>query len=276
MLYDGFMVDKLSLCSIPIRLVTVTDAVIATATAFFYRHEEQPWLITNWHNVTGIHPTERIRIDDTSPTSIHLAIPKKEEAATRWKWGRMDLYNQESKPNWLVHPTFREEVDVIAIKVDTDETMGIPIECINDISFDSIKPRVADQVFILGFPHNLKSAGQLPLWKNGTIASEPDADIDGLPMFYVDAATRSGMSGSPVIIRRNGVHGLNDGLPTAETIIGEAQILCGIYSGRIYAKDLLDAQIGIVWKEKIIEEIIIGKKYDTLYYPHESFPIEAT
>jgi hypothetical protein len=39
-----------------------------------------------------------------------------------------------------------------------------------------------------------------PAWTRGSIASEPDLPVDGLPLMLIDARTRHGQSGSPVIL----------------------------------------------------------------------------
>lgn len=266
--------DPLSYTSIPIKMRTVTDEVIACATAFFYRHGDKTYLITNWHNVTGLHPKTKERIDLTSPVALSLALVHASENAISWSWGNLNLYDSGNRPEWFVHPVHRENVDVVALEVELDGDVGQVkgFKCVNDIEFDDINPRVADDVFILGFPNNLSSGGRFPLWKKGSIASEPDIDVGDAPKFYVDAATRKGMSGSPVIIRRIGVHNVQDGIFNDDSSIGEAQVFGGVYSGRIQADDLLAAQIGIVWKPSVIEEIIEGRQRERLYYPEASFP----
>jgi hypothetical protein len=115
---------------------------------------------------------------------------------------------------------------------------------------------VGDDVFVLGFPLGLHGGGPFPIWKRASIASEPEIDLDGLPKLLIDTATRKGMSGSPVIAVRRGLtnprgtSGFSDA-----TIIGMAETFLGIYSGRV-DDDPLGAQIGIVWKASVVEEII--------------------
>jgi hypothetical protein len=67
------------------------------------------------------------------------------------------------------------------------------------------------------------------------------------------------MSGSPVVAIRRGL--INPRGATSlvdESVIGTAETFIGIYSGRI-DDDLLGAQIGIVWKASVLNEIISGK-----------------
>ncbi|MCF6348609.1 MAG: hypothetical protein L3J20_09970 [Flavobacteriaceae bacterium] len=79
-----------------------------------------------------------------------------------------------------------------------------------------------------------------------------------MPKIFVDTASRPGMSGSPVIFKRSGIHGIIDGKLKLDTVIGVIQGFVGIYSGRILGKNELEAQLGIVWKKQVIDEIIDG------------------
>lgn len=99
-----------------------------------------------------------------------------------------------------------------------------------------------------------------PVWKRGSIASEPHLASITTDYFIVDTASRPGMSGAPVIRRSWGFHILDDGnnlggVPFATRFVG-------IYSGRLHTDDPGDAQIGMVWPGRIIEEIIAGRTRD--------------
>jgi hypothetical protein len=263
--------DRLSLRAIPITIKAPTGATLAVATAFFYRYKKKVYLVTNWHNFTGIHPDTRLRIDATSPSSITFPHRQIKETGVFTQTVELQLYTDE-KPEWYIHPHLHEEVDVVVIEIDplneTDTFL-----CINDIDFDTIPYKVADDVFILGFPLAIHGGHNFPIWKRGSIASEPEINIGQKPIIYIDSATRRGMSGSPVFARRDGIHNLNeDGTPKSDTLIGQIQMFVGVYSGRlIEGDDLLSAQLGIVWKAETIEQIINGKVKDTPYYPNENF-----
>lgn len=92
------------------------------------------------------------------------------------------LYDKEGNERWIEHPAGRN-VDVVAIPITKD---------------DQIK--LFALVSIIGFPLGLSSTGW-PIWKTGHIASDPLVDVDGRRGFLIDATTREGMSGSPVILR---------------------------------------------------------------------------
>ncbi len=177
----------------------------------------------------------------------------------------IDLYDDDNyeKPKWFVHPTHDYNVDVIAIPFANRCEIPplVRIFPINEYEFDNdFEIEVSDDVFILGYPFDLTGGKELPIWKRGTISTEPILDLDNLPKFLVDTATRSGMSGSPVIMQRNGFHRLNDKEVTSKDILGRIRLFAGIYSGRIGAENNFETQLGIVWKQIVIEEIINGQK----------------
>ena len=251
------------------------DTILANATGSLFKEQDHYFLITNWHNVTGFNPETNKRLDKASPLSliIHFPVKKGGEdsqlALLGWQPRVYPLYDSAQKPQWYIHPQHGNKVDVVALAIGINDT-DFMIEAINDnkIEFDNIEPEVGDDVFIIGFPHNYNSGGKLPIWKRGSIASEPQIDLDKLPKMLVDTASRPGMSGSPVIYRRTGIHKTVNGELGPDSIIGTIQGFCGIYSGRLQAKDALDTQLGIVWKKRVIDEIIQAKsKDDGGYYP---------
>ena len=72
---------------------------------------------------------------------------------------------------------------------------------------------------------------------------------------YIDTASAKGMSGSPVIRRTTGGATENGAF---SMFSGPASRFIGIYSGRLTTGNSVDAQLGMVWKSRVIEEIING------------------
>ena len=108
-------------------------------------------------------------------------------------------------------------------------------------------------VSVIGYPLGLTSGDYLPIWKTGHIASDPDIDFQqGSPAFLIDATTKGGMSGSPVVMRltnfltKSGLYRMDTDMSTR---------FLGIYSGRI--QELSD--IGKVWRPFVIKEILENK-----------------
>jgi hypothetical protein len=114
---------------------------------------------------------------------------------------------------------------------------------------------MGSDAFILGYPFGI-SLGTFPIWKRGSIATEPDlAGAAGNPHFFLlDTASRPGMSGSPVILRTVSAAAMERGNLTLST--GTNTRLIGVYSGRLPANEPLDAQLGMVWPISLAEEIV--------------------
>lgn len=244
------------------------DQEIAVGTAFHYRHVEKQYLITNWHNATGREPKSN------KPKSPKLAIPDKfklglpyrvEDDGNRvvlaWKDCMFDLYEDgdHGKPKWMEHPVHGSAVDVVAIGVTGVEKTALQFA--NSVCDSKQVPRLRAgmDVFTLGYPRGLTGGGKFPIWKRGSIATEPDIDVESLPLVYIDTATREGMSGAPVFASESGTW-----LPEGKTgkndmVFGVGRRFLGVYSGRI-GEDSFLAQLGMVWKERAIIEIIEGNK----------------
>lgn len=261
------MIDEKSLTSLPIKTFSETEVLLATYTAFIYEYDSAYYLITNWHNLTGKNcdTLEPINNNLTIPTKIEVPFPLKSQSKITWKHSIFDILDLDNgmSPRWFIHPRYGFSVDVIALKIDIPPNIS-SVYPINKIDFDDFNLVISDEIFILGFPYrNLGGHGQLPIWKKGSVATEPGANIDGKPKILVDTASRPGMSGSPVIFKRYGYHARSSTL-SSDDIFGTITGFVGVYSGRLPSKDTFDAQLGIVWKKEVIEEIIVGKKLDEI------------
>jgi hypothetical protein len=154
---------------------------------------------------------------------------------------------------------------------------NIPLyENIENINFI---PKVTDKVFVVGYPYGYSTISKryLPVWSGATIASEYEENLTvpinyidefniiyrelnlesdeqkkkeiveklkkvthyEVPTFLVDAKTREGQSGSPVIYCN-------------QTDNKEETFLLGIYSGRVNE----NSDLGYVWKTELIKEIV--------------------
>jgi len=248
------VVNAVSLCSVHIEAV-FGEISLAIATGFLYNFEGRNFLITNWHVVSGCHPETRQPLDPNGsiPDRIRLTYHRADQLGV-WARGEIDLNDKGGRPVWCEHPKHGPAVDVVAVDL---ENLTAPVHPINEVQFEDIRVSVAQDVFIVGFPKGLSGGGFFPIWKRGSIASEPDIDLNGLPKLLIDSATREGLSGSPVIAQYVGWHQVKDE-PSSEDWVGTGRRLLGIYSSRV-GKDQFEAQLGIVWKARVIEEIINGK-----------------
>jgi hypothetical protein len=79
--------------------------------------------------------------------------------------------------------------------------------------------------------------------------------MDQLPKILIDTATRSGMSGSPVLVIHRGLH--RERSAPDRWSVGTAKAFAGVYSSRV--GDSTGLQLGTVWKASVIDEIIDGE-----------------
>lgn len=240
----------------------LNDTKGATGTGFIYSRAGKDYLITNWHNVTGRHNETHTPLHKMSLVPNIVTVWYHKQTLGRWRTANLPLYSDaESRhPRWLIHPHFGERVDVVAIPIDSHPAGTKLYPITSRANYTDADIQIASDVFILGFPDGLTGGANLPIWKRGTIASEPDIDLDDLPRLYIDSATRPGMSGSPVIWRsESGTIRTRSG--ATEFVSGSPTSRIGVYSGRTAATSH-EAQIGYVWKDRVIAEIIDGGVLD--------------
>ncbi|MGP1229116.1 hypothetical protein, partial [Serratia sp. CY38905] len=127
-------INNLSLTSFKIEMCRENAdsdelTILSTATAFFYCFNEEIYLITNWHNVTGRNSLTGKPLDTINlsvPNLMALYLPKRIEAVGNsfyLSWRnvlKLNLYeedNGEYAPVWFEHPNHENKVDIIAIPV---------------------------------------------------------------------------------------------------------------------------------------------------------------
>lgn len=253
---------------------------IATGTAFTVKYNHIRYLITNKHNVTG-KDSRGNYISTHGCVPVQICIYARnaifpDRGPVRVTLPLYDDIETMTGPKWVSHPT-SPDYDVVAIPLHPDGYTGVgdmpdmrPGETKPgvDVSYsDWVLPpfledpgiatpflRPGDQVSIIGFPFGLKTLNDFPIWVNGTIATEPRFDYDSNPIFLVDARTRSGQSGSPVILHLSvNSPGIQFTDYSVRTFTRDVGFLLGVYSGRVQSHE---SDLGIVWKPSVIREIL--------------------
>jgi len=243
-------IDPLSAVSLLLE-VRLNDRILGTATGFIVQNNGQNFLITNWHVVSGRNTDtgECLSSAGDIPNAIVIVHHLKDKLGN-WVLVKYPLYNNE-KPNWILHPKHTEEnrIDVIALPIGNTlaEIAIYPLDL--SLADTDMLASPALSVSIIGFPFGMASDGAFPIWKTGHIASDPDLNYKGLPVFLIDATTRSGMSGAPVILKTNTYIPKSGGFVVRT---GYLTLFLGVYSGRIRK----DIEIGRVWKPQIIKELL--------------------
>ena len=279
---------RLATSTILVETLTSQGARITQATAFFYRAaNDRLHLVTNWHVITG-RKLATPSMSDTGavPCTLRCLIY---QIAERGEDGtvyirpnapvRVDIQINSpdgEHPEWKEHPEIGL-VDVVALDVhdiiDLGKFMSWPINEVPNLDPRYV-PSVMDDVFIIGFPLGItgvSARGAMPIFKRGSIASEPALDYDGSPCLLVDCRSYEGMSGSPVIVSHSGMWS-PPGSSLGDSFIGTVRDFLGVYSGRIASstKDRFEglAEIGRVWRKeaivKVVDEGIQGRALSEL------------
>jgi hypothetical protein len=228
---------------------------MSVATGFYYVHSDQLYLVSNWHVFSGRHPDTGQPLHSSSfvPDQVTHSFARSEDKQVVWRNNSTELFLPDGNVRWIQHPTLGQRVDIAALHVGPSKVF----QCFELAPTDSnpeMVVEVGQDIFILGHPNGLAVQAGIPIWKRGSIATEPSLPISELDKFLVDSATREGMSGSPVLAIARGSYRTQTAM-----VIGSANRFLGVYSGRIGSKDDFGNQLGTCWGAKYIEEIITGQ-----------------
>jgi S1-C subfamily serine protease len=228
---------------------------LATATGFTITHRGVHYLVTNRHNLAGRDSVSNEIISDRgvepdAVTILHLDNSDQ----VRWIEREERLYDSNDNPRWYEHPKLGPQVDVVALPLVNITTVGMYGY---DLEIPDPEPRLEagdDDLFVIGFPYDVFYGAAMPIWTRASVASSPLIGYGGLPRYLIDAKTRQGQSGSPVVFRP----GIRTVHMTNGSMIGSHPddfYLAGVYSGRVTR----DLDIGMVWQVSTVFDIIEGK-----------------
>lgn len=245
------IIDPLSVTSLYLKL-NVNGNLLSTATGIVVEHNAKYFLITNWHVLSGRDPNTGKPLSSTAgiPDEVRIAHHVKGKLG-KWRFHGEALLDSDGDPRWISHP-LGAKVDIAALELKKikHDTQIYPFDLrLADVD---LLPQPAMPVSVIGFPFGLRPNAFFPIWKTGHIATDPDLDYDGKPAFLIDATTRNGMSGSPVVIRISGAYTALNGKYVVTG--GVKTKFLGLYSGRIHD----DAELGCVWRPNVISELLAG------------------
>ena len=269
-------IDPLNYCVVRIHTF-FNETPVAKATGFFVEGfvDQTPalWLVTNWHVLTGrnaIIPGKVLNQYGAIPNRLRIGVPsllgpngQKEESTLFLHEQFIELYDSVDIAVWYQH-TAKNKIDVAVVNLGQSQQSHL-IRGIGAFCSDSdMAIEIGGEVFILGYPLGFSHFANTPIWKRGSIASEPQMEtVESMNKIMIDATTRSGMSGSPVIMRRN-THYVSE----AGNIIEKhnATRIVGIYASRPAperepTQDEIDAgfighEIGYVFKAGCVTDVI--------------------
>ena len=263
------------------------NLLLSKATSFFYYKNKQLYLISNWHVFSGQSPKAdkdgKFKFENKAASipnklKVYICGWKDDEKLSLNIKGTLELPLLDNDEKTLFKSkkiNDNEYIDIACMEIDAslfvkngEQISGLPI-CVNNVFPETIKSKYnihpTDDVFVIGYPFG--QIEDLPIWKRASIASVSNESYK----IYIDTATKSGMSGSPVFYVTKGNYLSLNGkeYPEERTYMVE---FIGIYSGRIieniednnddsYVKvndyDLsAAAQLGILWKKSAIDDVI--------------------
>lgn len=248
------------------------NQVLYPATGFLYRHGQTLALVSCWHVFTGINPnTKKVR-GYPNKVRFHINVWDRATETLEFKPIELELAKKDNV-TWWQHPYEGCKIDIAVLPLNErlgqidnriENIRAIPAQLAikNDAEGKPYAtyayPWIGSEVFILGYPRGLMRQGIFPIWKRGSIASEPMVDIMDGPIILVDALTREGMSGAAVLY-------FGTDLVTME---GPEQMppsqhpwLVGVYAGREgVTREEVDMALGRIWKRHFLDEIFYHRK----------------
>lgn len=201
-----------------------------------------PYLITNRHNVTGRNNETDKCLSPTLGTPDNLRITHNFSGNFGTFITTVEHLFDGDDPRWVEHPSYKSTADVVALPLIELENVALLPFAATANTHNAI--RCADPVHVVGFPFGLRTAVSMGIWATGFVASEPEINHGGEPVFLIDCRTREGQSGSPVVAKLD--------LDQFYGNRNDDYVLLGIYSGRVNK----DSDIGKVWKAYIIAELV--------------------
>lgn len=230
--------------------VIANGHLIGSATAFVCRAPfGTDHLITNRHVVTGRNQETGVPLHCACAIPDTLRVYHNGPELGQFVPVEVPLLETDT-PLWTEHPSLGDQADLVALRIRSDERIRLYPYLVRHDAHLRIEP--ADRVSVVGFPFGERTAPSFAIWATGFVASEPDINHGGRPIFLIDCRTRKGQSGSPVILGRSN-HGnlTHDDGSTTGHLLPE---LLGVYSGRINA----ESDLGIVWKASAIADLLLS------------------
>ena len=287
--------DNYIACPFQIQMCDLQGG-ISVGTAFFYEVEDETFVITNWHNVTGKNALTGIPLDSNrSPLYIRAKWPIVNDNASHpegakivhFQAQKIEIEN-DAGPIWFEHPKLGSVCDVVAIPVSKPTNWPNSVHmAANKIDETPIPVEPGLKVIVIGFPQGMSTGPGLPVMKTGFLSSMPGydlrlggefSDIGGMkegvqvPAILLDVHTIKGMSGSPVFGEYTGFWNPDDSSTngiTKNSMFGTSRIFLGCYSSRVTGLEERSG-LGICHQKNAIEEICRTK------YRGERFPRSDT
>ncbi len=275
-------VEHLSMTTTPVILLKGNE-IVSQGTGFYYALTDSSkntilFLVTNYHVLTGYSPQEK---KPPIGDNIIFYLHKDADNPGDVKQIGFPLFTKDGKPIWLSSKEL-PYADIAVIPLVTSLYSDAKVFAISeDWTGGNIKIRPTSTITLIGYPYGYyDKKNWLPIWKTGSIASEPDVDFEGKPLFLIDISAFPGMSGSPAFAIAYGAYETVEG----PTTVGHVQKFLGIYASMLMLKESKyleeitseskqgviinkSLELGHIWKASLIIKII--KEIDVKKYENE-------
>lgn len=263
-------VEPASLMTTPVFLMNGRTPV-QQGTGFFFASTKADgtpdtvFLVTNYHVVTARSPMSK---EPGAGDRVQFLIHEDRTNLSKVRHLELPLYDAQHAPLWVSSES-TPEADVVLLPLPPAAYDGVSLFVFTEAhTHGDIKMRPTSGATLLGYPYGFAdTAHDLPVWKTGHIASEPNVDFDNHPVFLVDVSAFPGMSGSPVLAVENGVYENEEGQMRS----GRVLKLLGVFSAMPVVRELKPAanpadptppvatetalQLGYVWKAALIADL---------------------
>lgn len=246
--------------------------VFGTASGFYWLHDRRPYVVTNWHVVSGRNPFTGKVLSKYGFIPRRIAIygrnvEKRGEMAQFTITRFVTELSDEIAEIISAPPQISGcGVDIFAMPIPkgivfTNDDAATPdrprpgFSCyLNSAGFKQVETGAGDDCFLLGYPLQNYEGLRLPIWKRGSIATDTSIGVGYRPIFLVDTAATPSMSGSPIIRRVELLVGTREG----SGAIGHSTAcdFIGIYAGRLQREDMLATNLGYAWYKTLIPKVI--------------------
>ena len=201
-----------------------SQQILSSATGFYFRYQQQLYLITNRHVV-------RDENNCHYPDKLEITLHPNRSNLAETSFYSIPFYDNAGKPIWREVHDWAGIVDVVALPL----MQGIFPENALYTAFtpanlpqELMTVEIGQSVRVVGYPLNFHDTlHNLPVMRHAIIASSFNLRFQGKGYFLTDSLLHRGSSGSPVIMR------------TSDAVSGRTDFpwtLLGIHSARLSAK----------------------------------------
>lgn len=237
--------------------------VIGVGTGFFLKCDEAWHIVSNWHVLSGRDPQtgKPRRKDGAVPDTCRFwSGSLVENSHILWTQHELLLVDPNSGASTWKQHQLGQRIDIAALPVDTS-LIGLAKDFLDPTgNRPNMWVSPGSDLLIPGYPLGLSSNGRMPIWKRASLASSLQFGHSMHEYFFVDTATREGMSGAPclAIAAHTQFYEMVPETSKIQLVTDMPGVwrFLGVYSGRKNPSDSFEAQIGVVWRENLALDII--------------------